>query len=277
MTNEEMVMLIKQGNNKYYAELWSNVKRLMFIILGKKLSKIILPNYIDREDMESEMYFAMCNAVQAYDSTKGYKFNSYLEYHIMNAIRSILPNKHIQETSYNIQVGEEEKTELSELLEDDNAKYNIYTQVELTDLQRLIREAIAQLPELESDIIRLYYLNGKTYKEIAEIYDFSIERAKQIKESGIRNLRRNRLIKSLYNEYYEHYNGTENDWSFAEYNWPRSKEYLETLREIQIRRNNGEYISYGTESIMLYLAKQKYLNNEVTTRKEIKKLTTSKL
>lgn len=63
------------------------------------------------------------------------------------------------------------------------------------------------------------------------------------------------------------------DWSFAKYKWLRSKEYMETLREIQTRRNDGEYISYGTESIILYLAKQKYLNNEVTTRKEIKKLT----
>lgn len=209
MTNEEMVMLIKQGNSKYYAELWSNAKRLMFIILSKKLSKLILPNYIDREDIEQEMYFAMCNAVQAYDNAKGYKFNSYLEYHIMNAIRSILPKKYIQETSYNIQVGEEENTELSELLEDDNAKYNIYTQVELTDLQRLTREAVSELPERQRNIIDLYYFKGKELKSIAECLGVSAERIRQIKDKGLDDLRRNRLINALYNEYHEHYNGTE--------------------------------------------------------------------
>lgn len=266
MTNEDMVLLIQQGNKDYYQKLWHNVKKLMSLILNKKLNKISLPNYINREDVEQELYFAMCNAVNAYDKAKGYKFNSYLEYHIMNAIRSILPNKPLQETSYNISVGEDDNTELMEFIEDENARDKIF-QIELTDLQQRTREAVAQLPQSERDIITLYFFKNKTFAQIAEIYGITANAVQQTKNKALRNLRKDRRIQGIYNEFYRHYDGTEIYWSLALCKWDYSKERKAVLDEIKAKRDKGVYISYGTESAMLYVAKQKFLKNEVQNAK----------
>ena len=133
MTNEELVIQIQLGHTEHYAELWDNVRKLMYIILHKKMSQLKLPNYLTAEDMQQELYFALCNAVQAFDDTKPYKFNSYLEYHIMNAIRSVLPSKPLHETSYNQTTGEDEDTELIEFIVDDTAAEKL-TAIELTDI-----------------------------------------------------------------------------------------------------------------------------------------------
>lgn len=134
MTNEELAIQIQLGHAEHYTELWQNVRRLMYKILRSKLSRIELPNYLTPEDLGQELYFALCNAVQAYDDTKPYKFTSYLEYHIMNAIRSALPSKPLHETSYNQTTGEDEDTELLEFLSDDTAAEKLNA-VELTDIR----------------------------------------------------------------------------------------------------------------------------------------------
>ena len=125
MTNEELAIQIQAGNTQYYSELWQNVHRLMHKILHKKLLRIELPNYLTSEDIEQELYFALCNAVQAYDDTKPYKFTSYLDYHIMNAVRSALPSKPLKELSYNQTAGEDEETELEVDVEDETQVFNL--------------------------------------------------------------------------------------------------------------------------------------------------------
>ncbi len=87
MTNEELAVQIQLGASDLYAELWEQVKKLMIKILFNYLASYKLPNYIDKKDMVQELYFALCKAVQAYDDTKPYKFNTYLDYHIRKVIR----------------------------------------------------------------------------------------------------------------------------------------------------------------------------------------------
>lgn len=59
MTNEELAIQIQLGHTEHYAELWQNVRRLMYKILHNKISRLELPNYITAEDMEQELYFAL--------------------------------------------------------------------------------------------------------------------------------------------------------------------------------------------------------------------------
>lgn len=258
MTNEELAIQIQAGNTQYYSELWQNVCWLMQKILYKKLSRIELPNYLTSEDMEQELYFALCNAVQSFNDTKPYKFNSYLEYHIMNAIRSALPSKPLHETSYNQTTGEDEDTELIEFIVDDTAGEKL-TAIELTDIQTQTRQAVAELPYNERKAITLYYFKNISNTKLAEVLKTSPYKAKRIVDKGLHILRQNKAIRAIYDEFERHYEHTENIYRIYARNWLVSTEYQKTIANIKERRHKGEYISYGTEKVIMYQAEQKYI------------------
>ena len=258
MTNEELAIQIQAGNTQYYTELWHNVRKLMYKILRKKLLRIELPNYLTSEDMEQELYFALCNAVQAFDDTKPYKFNTYLEYHVMNAIRSLLPSKPLHETSYNQTTGEDESTELIEFIVDDTAAEKL-TAIELTDIQTQTRQAVAELPYNERNAITLYYFKNLKYKQVCGIMGIDEATAKKRVQKGLQILRRNKAIQSLYGEFAWHYTNQEHIYRLCAKGWYRSEERRKAAEAIELRRQQGEYISYGTEQSLMYRAEQKYI------------------
>lgn len=258
MTNEELAIKIQLGHNEYYTELWQNVRKLMYKILYNKISRLELPNYITAEDMEQELYFALCNTVQAYDDTKPYKFNSYLEYQVMRAIRDALPSKPLQEVSYNQTTGDSEDTELLEFIPDNSAADKLNT-IELTDIQKLTRQAVAQLPSRERQAITLRYFGGADYKQICKITGVSLNTARERTRKGLHILRQNKAIRSIYDEMERHYSHSENIYEIGARHWEYSAERREIKYNMQWRRHNGEYISYATEQCTLYIAMQRYI------------------
>lgn len=49
----------------------------------------------------------------------------------------------------------------------DSTSTKDFENLELTDLQQKVRQAIADLPENNGELVRLYYLRGVTYDNIA--------------------------------------------------------------------------------------------------------------
>lgn len=259
MTNEEMAIQIQLGHNEYYSKLWDSVHRLMYKILHSKTNAIPLLNYISKEDLEQEMYFAFCNAIQTYDDTKPYKFNSYLDFHIRNVLRNVFYGSgKYKESSYNQTVGDNENTELIDLMPDTKAEQYI-NDIELTDIQQIIRQAVSELPIKEREIITLFYFKGLNYKQISDIKGITLTEATKTKSKGLHILRQNKTVRGLYIEVEAHYNGFEALERTAICTWLYSDEYYSVKQLIEQRRANGEYISYGQEQSILTLAKQRYI------------------
>ena len=211
MGNEELALMIQAGHTEHYGELWERCRKLLFAILRQKTRGLRLPNYITADDMEQEMYFALCRAVQAYNEAKPYSFNSYLDFSVMGAIRDFMPDTHITEYSYNQPIPNDQdsgETELLDLIADEDAPIG-YEHAELTDLQQRVRQAVAELPRREGEAVRLYYLSGLTYKQIAERAGVSVEMIRTRKNKGIKILRRDRALYALHNEFEDHYMGVE--------------------------------------------------------------------
>lgn len=82
MTNEELVMCIKDGNKELMSELYTQNIRLIQIIARKLCADIN-----DYEDAMQDAYIGLTAAVEAYDKDKGVKFMTYAAYHIKLAIR----------------------------------------------------------------------------------------------------------------------------------------------------------------------------------------------
>lgn len=256
MTNEELAIQIQLGKSEYYAELWERVRLLMYKLLRSRISGVELPNYIAKEDMEQELYFAFCKAVEAYDNTKPYKFTSYLNFHIRNTVRDALSVCKFKESSYNQTTGDEYNTELIDLMPDAEAeeKLNI---IELIDLQKTVREAVSSLPYNERQVITLYYFRNLTFRQISQLVGTDENIIKKYKEKGLCLLRRNKTIKRLYNEFECHYRGFDDiGWK-----WDYSKEKKQVVNFIAKKREQGQFISYGKEQTILFTAKIRYLEN----------------
>ncbi len=63
------------------------------------------------------------------------------------------------------------------------------SQMELNDLQKMVRNCIAQLPEKQREVIHLRDIEGYKYKEIAEITDTSVDQVKVLIFRGRQRLK----------------------------------------------------------------------------------------
>lgn len=82
MTNEELVMRIKDGNKELMSELYTQNIRLIQIIVRRLCTDIN-----DYEDAMQDAYFGLAAAVETYSTDKGTKFITHATYHIRQAIR----------------------------------------------------------------------------------------------------------------------------------------------------------------------------------------------
>lgn len=207
MTNEELAIQIQLGHTELYGELWAKCRKLLIVLLRQRVNGLRLPNYITPDDLEQEMYFALCRAVQAYDDTKPFSFTSYLNYSVMNELRDFLPTNHLTEYSYNQSIPNDDgESELIDFIADESAPQE-YERIELTDLQRITRQAVAGLPRRESEAVQLFYFYGMTHKQIAERKGVTVEQIQSRKRKGIEILRRNRALLALHDEFKRHYSG----------------------------------------------------------------------
>ena len=265
MCNEELAMLIQRGHTEYYTELWENTRRLIRKLIYQYIRGRKLPNYVDIEDTLQCGYFALCGAVRAYKADKEYKFTTYLNYQVKRAIdeligRSDTPS--IEETSYNeLARGKdgEEKTERIDLIEDEKAE-ECFTEIELSDLQRTVWQAVGELPEGEREAITRYYLKGETYKAIAAAEGVTDLFVQARVRKGEKLLRRCRSLRSLYGEFTDHYAHIRKEWQ-----WESSPERYAILRDIESRRQGGEYISYGKAQAAETIAMRRYIKNKAVT------------
>ncbi len=198
MTNEELAILAKQNDKTAIAKLWESTRRLTYK-LAQPYFKLCERARITVEDMQQELFFAVLQAVKAFDPTSGNKFNSYLEYHVRNVCRAALGmrgKKHIDALLIlDAPIGEDGDMTNGDLLED--TTIDLCAGAELTDLQRVVRMAVNRLPEPLRQAVELYYFYKMTLEEIGERIGVSREQARQNLQKAYRKLRGDADIRHL--------------------------------------------------------------------------------
>lgn len=265
MTNEEMVVLIQQGQTELYSDLWKQVGRLIGKIVLSYAKHRILPPDISKEDLLQSGYFAMMAAVKAYDDSKSYKFNTYLDLHVRNAVNITINHGRrvgqniptIKEYSYNEAIAGDdgEETEFIDLMQDESTLYE-YEQLEVSDLQAHVWQAVADLPDRQQEVIRRYYLQGTSLTDIAKEKGVAVSNIQQRKNQGLQMLRKSRDLRTVYKDYIRN---ACPDFSSYDFYWLRSPEKYVIEKDIHERRQQGEYISYGNERAIITAAKAEYL------------------
>lgn len=195
-TNEELASLAKAGSQEARNQLWEQNRGLL-LNLFRPYFPLCKKYRIETDDMLQLGLFVIIRAVKSYDPTRPYPFHAYLRYGVKLELRGLLGASEMsrreaparmQVVSLNAPVGEG-GAELQDNLEDVNVLSSA-EKAENEDMCRIVREEVERLPGQERRAIESYYLEGKTYEQVATMMDVGPDRTRQICSAGLRRMRK---------------------------------------------------------------------------------------
>ena len=103
-------------------------------------------------------------------------------------------------SSINARLGDEEGSEMGDLLPDERSGED-YARVEIGQWEQALAEAVRSLPEREARVLEMRHgLDGKdtrTLREVSEVLGISQERARQVEIKALRTIRTGRYASTL--------------------------------------------------------------------------------
>ena len=208
MTNEEIVGRIQQGEASLMDRLLEQNRCFIYKIARRYLLAAIRNRGMDLEDLAQAACIGMIEAVPAWDIERG-AFLTVAIYYMTCSIRQelgVLSTKqrfenHEPPMLLSTPAREDENSDsLLDLIQDTTAK-DPQQAAEQADMQRIVRGAVADLPDRQRDVVQAYYLDGYSMAELSSLIGASTEKVEQTKRVGIKSLRRNKQLRLLWMEY----------------------------------------------------------------------------
>jgi len=208
MTNEEIVARIQQGEAGLLDTLLEQNSGFIRMVAFKYLSQAKKNRAFDEEDLLQAASIGMLEAVPAWDEERG-AFLTVAKLYMLKSIRQELGIRTTKQRIENVEppallsapVGDEDSdSTLQDLLVDQNA-INPQDAAEGTDMQRIVREAVAVLPEKQRAVIEGHYFQDLTLAEIGAQFGQGFTEMHNLEERAFRELRRHKRLRRLWREY----------------------------------------------------------------------------
>ena len=198
MSNEELAILIKQGREDLYPELWEQVRCFIVQQARRRCEATKGFGGVEVDDLVQSGYFALIKAVNYYEDEKECCFLSILgnclktEFAIAGGYRSGNGDPLDYARSLDEQLDEEEpkSTTRIDMLADphdyiEETDHSIWLQ----DLKKTMKFALSSLPVKERKTLSCRFYKKKTYKETGEVIGTSGTEARAIESNALRRLR----------------------------------------------------------------------------------------
>ena len=189
-----------------YEKLYEDNRRLIHYVARRFWYACQRDRAVSIEDLEQAGFFGVVKAAKTYDETKGFSWPRWAAREIVAEIYKALGYRdgrftkaHTSACSLDAPLAADDPEGLTGIdVLMDNSLPDIDEGVNLDDLRRLVREAVADLKnDRQRDLIQACALEGKPYREAAAAQGISIERVRQIIRDGHQQLKRDRRIKAL--------------------------------------------------------------------------------
>lgn len=266
MTNEQIVIAIKQGDASLYEALWEQVYKLLYLMATRyynRHTERCSACGITLDDLKQECYTIMLDSIKAYDEEKEFAFTSYFNYHAKNRYNDVLGYRTVKKSkdpltnaiSLDTSIGDTEDCALADTIEDKDI-YKQFEQIELTDIQRIMREEIAKLDSQYQKIIDMHYYQELFDTQIANILASTPEKIRTDRSRALKRLRLSSRLRPLRNEFMTHY--SVNLISTFIY----SGEFVKVVEHIEKLQREGAIISYGKRQAIIHQAEIAYVETE---------------
>ncbi len=212
MTNEELALLIQQGQRAYIPVLYSQVEKFIrakansfYRNAGIKCSRC----GVELDDLIQEGYFAMLDAVKGYKPESEYKFLTYIDYPFMNRYNALTGNRTSRTKneplnsakSLDEPLGAENDTfTLADTITDENstAPFDEVLQNDyLRALHIALEKGMEQMISEQRAAIQCRYYEGRTLQDTGELIGCSREQTRQHEAKALRVFRKPKIARTL--------------------------------------------------------------------------------
>lgn len=221
MTNEEMALAIQKGEKSLIEPLWEQLRRLIGMYAGRCINRMqsrCAAAGVTEEDLIQTGFFALLDAVRAYDPASGYKLTSFLKYPLQNRFNALLGLRTVKAQNDPLNGcdsldepigGEDGDFTRSDVMPDENAQQAFEDAIEgewLRSLRAVEEQLIDErLTEGEAAAVRGSFFEGLRLQPIADRLGVTRERVRQLQYHGLRRLRTGDAIKKLHPFMYDEY------------------------------------------------------------------------
>ena len=202
MSNEELVIRIQKGDTGAKNELWECIKKLVYVFC-EPYREYAAEKYLEMDDLLNAAWFGVERAIMAYESEKGYQFNTYLKYYVMNTAQELLGlrgKKQLDTVSLDEPLDEDGDICRLDVIEDEAAEA-AFDEVDEAAGARWLWGRVERLPERERDAILAYYRDNISLSEQGRRNGCSYQAMAERKNSGLNMLRKDMELKRYYNEF----------------------------------------------------------------------------
>lgn len=222
MTNEELAKAARQGNQGALPQLWEATRALLFAFAWKFYTRQGKDRCAQRgvtlEDLQQEAFFALCDAVGAFDEGKGFLFTTYLSRATENRFRACMGIRgkrdplNAADRLERPLPGEEERQQ-GDTIPDEQAQAALEAvddAAQQEQLQAVLGEALEALPAPQGNVLRLRFACRKTRPETAQALGISPQEVRKEEQRALQLLRGKPAVLALRTDFLEGaaYHGT---------------------------------------------------------------------
>lgn len=215
MSNEELAVLIQNGDDGYLPTLWEQVRKIVCIQAERYHNRFVINGggnpAVDVDDLIQCGYFAVLEAAKYYSPCKGFKFTTFLSKTLVNAFREALGIRTSRRdpcvSAFSLDVPyQDDEVPLVDLIgSPDLYMVLIEESVYNHELRHALDSVLLQLPEIEREALILRFFFGITYEEQARRKGVSHQSISQHGADGLDRIRRNqqqmRILAAFLPEY----------------------------------------------------------------------------
>lgn len=193
-------MLVQQGHNELLPELWEQKRRLIAVWAAKYYTIIsagrAAPGGVEIDDLVQCGFIAMVEAAAVHNPERG-SFNAILSYYCKKHFRAAIgrSEKQLRDPlnkcdSLDIPVGDDGDDTLLDFVPDSRDPFTgVEERIYQEQLHKALEAALQVIPTKEAECLRAEYFEGRTQSEIAARMNVSQERARQLRNGGLRHIR----------------------------------------------------------------------------------------
>lgn len=222
MTNEQLANQAQTGSRAALTELWGAVRPLLFSLAWKFYSRQgkerCSSHGVTLEDLQQEAFFALCDAVGAFDEGKGYLFTTYLSRATENRFRACMGIRgkrdplNAADRLERPLPGEEERQQ-GDTIPDEQAQAALEAvddAAQQEQLQAVLGEALEALPAPQGDVLRLRFLGQRTRQQTADALGLTLADVRREEQKALVQLRGRPSVRLLGADFLEGaaYHGT---------------------------------------------------------------------
>lgn len=206
MTNEELVVLIQQGDDGLLPQLWEQVRKFVVMIARRYFNKLEYKNGCELDDLIQSGYIALVAAIQYFKPEKEFKFLTYLNLTLINAFRETLGIRTSKRDwlNYSDSLDREIRKDTDITLLDTigdlmpgeaNLEELVVEDVWNQELRAALDVAMTVLTKKQYELLTMHYYFGLSLTKIAEIRECSIQSIGQQHRDAL-----DRIFHSKYHE-----------------------------------------------------------------------------